>query len=95
LEPHFEKVHDIGHKGLKNFALLFSFKLMEKKGLPAFFSTGSCAEFHCKPLKRLLSLYIKETSGKDVHLSDGSKLFCYVSSFWCNNILVQTGVCKI
>jgi hypothetical protein len=48
---------------------------MEKKGLPAFFSTGSCAEFHCKPLKRLLSLYIKETSGKDVHLSDGSKLF--------------------
>jgi hypothetical protein len=33
LEPHFEKVHDIGHKGLKNFALLFSFKLMEKKGI--------------------------------------------------------------
>ena len=119
LEPHFEKVHDIGQKGLKNFALLISFKLMEKKGLPAFFSTGSCAEFHFKPLKRLLSLYIKETSGKDVDLSDGSKLYealqkkhlycwsllwyensklfswCYVSSFWCNNILVQTGVCKI
>jgi hypothetical protein len=32
------------------------------------FTTGSCAEFYFKPLKRLLSMYIKETTGKNVKL---------------------------
>ena len=41
-----------------------------KKGLPASFTTGSCAEYHFKPLRRLLSIYIKETTGKDQDLSN-------------------------
>ena len=62
-------------KRAKELCTLIQFQINGKKGLPAFLSTGSCAEFHFKPLKRLLSLYIKETSGKDVDLSDGSKLY--------------------
>ena len=48
---------------------------MRKNGLPSFFTTSSCAEYHFKPLRRLLSMYAKETTGIDVDLSDRSKLF--------------------
>ena len=54
---------------------LIQFQINKKKGLPAFFTTGSCAEYHFKPLRRLLSIYIKETTGKDPDLSNNSKLF--------------------
>jgi hypothetical protein len=43
--------------------------------LLSYFTTGSCAEYHFKPLKRLLHLYIKETSGKDVDLNNHNNLF--------------------
>jgi hypothetical protein len=49
---------------------LIQFKINEGHGLPSFFTTGSCAEFYFKPLKRLLSMYIKETTGKNVNLDD-------------------------
>jgi hypothetical protein len=35
-----------------------------------FFKTGSCAEFYFKPLKRILSIYIKETTGTEINLED-------------------------
>ena len=37
---------------------LIQFKINEGCGIPSFFTTGSCAEFHFKPLKRLLTNYI-------------------------------------
>ncbi|CAC5388042.1 unnamed protein product [Mytilus coruscus] len=59
----------------KELRALIQYQINDKKGLPAFFTTGSCAEYHFKPLRRLLSIYLKETSGTDVDLSDRSKLF--------------------
>ncbi|CAG2185621.1 unnamed protein product [Mytilus edulis] len=59
----------------KELRALIQYQINDKKGLPAFFTTGSCAEYHFKPLRRLLSLYLKETSGTDIDLSDRSKLF--------------------
>lgn len=44
-------------------------------GLPSFFTTGSCAEFHFKPLRRLLSIYVEETTGSSVDLNDKNILF--------------------
>ena len=40
-----------------------------------FFTTGSCAEFYFKPLGRLLTLYIKETTGLDIDLTNKSYMF--------------------
>ena len=40
-----------------------------------FFTTGSCAEFYLKPLKRILSIYIKETTGTEINLEDPNILF--------------------
>ena len=40
---------------------LIDYQVYEKKGLPAFFATGSCAEFHWKPLRELLRKYIQLT----------------------------------
>ena len=54
---------------------LVQFKINEGCGLPSFFTTGSCAEFHFKPLKRLLSNYILKTTGQIVDLTDRSTLF--------------------
>jgi hypothetical protein len=59
----------------KDLRALIQYKINEGQGLPAFFTTGSCAEFHFKPLKRLLTLYIKETTGFDAQLDDRTKLF--------------------
>lgn len=50
---------------------LVQFKINEGNDLPSFFfTTGSCAEFHFKPLKRLLSMYISQTTGSSVDLND-------------------------
>ena len=54
---------------------LIQYKINEGDGLPSYFSTGSCAEFHFKPLHRLLSLYSEAATGKAVDLSDRSALF--------------------
>lgn len=59
----------------KELRSLVQFKINEGKGLPSFFTTGSCAEFHFKPLKRLLSMYISKTTGSSVDLNDKNILF--------------------
>lgn len=41
----------------KELRSLVQYKINEGMGLPSFFTTGSCAEFHFKPLRRLLSMY--------------------------------------
>ena len=40
-----------------------------------FFTTGSCADYHFKPLHRLLQLYTKQSTGQDVDLQNRSTLF--------------------
>jgi signal recognition particle subunit SEC65 len=54
---------------------LIQFQINEGNGLPSFFTTGSCAEYHFKPLRRLLAMYVKDTSGSDVDLTDRKQLF--------------------
>jgi hypothetical protein len=54
---------------------LIQYQINEKQGLPSFFTTGSCAEYHFKPLRKLLSKYIYETSGKEIDFSNRSDLF--------------------
>ena len=44
----------------------------EKRGLPSFFMTGSCAEFYFPPLRRLLEEYILQTKGEEVNLAEDS-----------------------
>ena len=48
----------------------------EKKGLPSFFMTGSCAMFYFPPLRRLLEQYILLSTGKEVNLAEDSNA-CY------------------
>ena len=62
----------------KDLRALIQFKINEGHGLPPFFTTGSCAEFYFKPLQRLLSMYIKETTGKNVNLDDHNQMFTAV-----------------
>jgi hypothetical protein len=62
----------------KDLRALIQFKINEGHGLPSFFTTGSCAEFYFKPLQRLLSMYIKETTGKNVNLDDHNQMFTAV-----------------
>ena len=59
----------------KELRALIKFKIQEESGLPSFFTTGSCAEFHFKPLKRLLQLYIHDTTNKKTDLSNRSEMF--------------------
>ena len=54
---------------------LVQYKINQGEGLPSYFSTGSCAEFYFKPLHRLLSMYVKATTGKFVDLSNKGLLF--------------------
>ena len=51
------------------------FKINGGCGLPSVLTTGSCAELHFKPLKRLLSNYIIKTTNQIVDLTDKSTLF--------------------
>ena len=59
----------------KELRSLIQFQINEGKGLPSFFTTGSCAEYHFKPLRRLLEMYVLETTGSAVDLSDRNNLF--------------------
>ena len=59
----------------KELRALVQFKINEGSGLPSFFTTGSCAEYHFKPLKRLLTTYIKDSTNKDVDLDNRATLF--------------------
>ncbi|CAH3141297.1 unnamed protein product [Porites lobata] len=51
---------------------LVEFMVNEKRGLPSFFMTGSCAEFYFPPLRRLLEEYILQTKGEEVNLAEDS-----------------------
>ena len=62
----------------KDLRALIQFKINEGHGLPSFFTTGSCTEFYFKSLKRLLSMYIKETTEKNVNLDDHNQMFTAV-----------------
>ena len=61
----------------KELRSLLQFAINEGNGLPSFFTTGSCAEYHFKPLRRLLEMYTADTSrsGADVDLSNHNTLF--------------------
>ena len=59
----------------KELRSLIQFKINEGSGLPSFFATASCAEFHFKPLRRLLANYALETSGEVVDFTSHSNLF--------------------
>lgn len=54
---------------------MIQYQINEKRGLPSFFTTGSCAEYNFKPLKRLLNIYIKQTTGTELNLSDHNIMF--------------------
>lgn len=62
----------------KELRALIQFKINEGHGLLSFFTTGSSAEFYFKPLKRLLYMYIKKTTGKNVNLDDHNQMFTAV-----------------
>jgi hypothetical protein len=50
-------------------------KINEERGIPSFFTTASCAEYHFRPLKRLLNIYIKQTTSRALNLSDHNIMF--------------------
>ena len=54
---------------------LENFQINQGHGLPSFFTTGSCAEYHFKPLRRLLTIYLKQTSGEDLDPNDKNTYF--------------------
>ena len=47
---------------------LVQYQIQQGKGLPSFCTTGSCAEFHFKLLRRLLQIYTKHTTGQEINL---------------------------
>ena len=59
----------------KELRSLIQYQINDGNGLPSFFTTGSCAEYHFKPLRRLLELYSVATSGQSVDLSNRNTLF--------------------
>ena len=59
----------------KEMRALTQFQINKGAGLPTFFTTGSCAEYHFKPLKRLIGLYLFAITGEMPDLEDRTKLF--------------------
>ena len=59
----------------KELRSLVQYNINEGCGLPSYSCTGSCAEFYCKLLRRLLTNYIKSTKGIEIDLNEKSKLF--------------------
>ena len=47
------------HRRRRELRASVEFIVNEKRGLPSFFMTGSCAEFYFPPLRRLLEQYIR------------------------------------
>ncbi|CAH3045001.1 unnamed protein product [Porites lobata] len=60
------------HQRRTELRALVEFMVNEKRGLPSFFMTGSCAEFYFPPLRRLLEEYILQTKGEEVNLAEDS-----------------------
>ena len=59
----------------KELRSLIQYEINSENGLPSFFTTGSCAEYHFKPLRRLLHNYIFLTTGTEPDLQDKNVLF--------------------
>ena len=59
----------------KEVRSLEEYLINEGKGLPSIFCTGSCAEFHFKPLRRLLGMYVKLTENKHIDLDNHNNLY--------------------
>ena len=53
------------HQRHRELRALVEFMVNEKRGLPSFFMTGSCAEFYFPPLRRLLEEYIVQIKGEE------------------------------
>ncbi|CAH3017279.1 unnamed protein product [Porites evermanni] len=60
------------HQRCRELRALVEFMVNEKRGLPSFCMTGSCAEFYFPPLRRLLEEYILQTKGEEVNLAEDS-----------------------
>ena len=60
------------HQRRRELRAMVEFMVNEKRGLPSFFMTGSCAEFYFPPLRRLLEQYILQTTGEEVNLAEDS-----------------------
>jgi hypothetical protein len=45
---------------------LIQFNIDQGLGLPSIFTTGSCAEYYFKPLRKLLNSYLQSSSGKTI-----------------------------
>ena len=60
------------HQRRRELRALVEFMVNEKRGLPSFFMTGSCAEFYFPPLRRLLEQYILQTMRVEVNLAEDS-----------------------
>ena len=45
---------------------MIQYQINEGHGLPAFFATGSCAEYHWKPLRRLLDTFLQMTGSSEI-----------------------------
>ena len=45
----------------RELSALLQYNIMQEKGLPSFFCTGSCAEYYFKPLRRLLQQYTNKS----------------------------------
>ena len=50
----------------KELSSLIQFMINQEKGLPSFFTTGSCAEYYFKPLTKLLREYLQDTADKSI-----------------------------
>ena len=59
----------------KEIHSLIEYQIHNGNGLPSIFATGSCAEYHWKPLRRLLKIYLQETTGTDVDINDKNILY--------------------
>ncbi|XP_021372501.1 uncharacterized protein LOC110462720 [Mizuhopecten yessoensis] len=59
----------------KELRSLMKYKINEGSGLPSFFTTGSCAEFHFPSLRRFLSIYVRETTGYEPDLTNRNTVF--------------------
>ena len=46
------------------------YKIQQGRGLPSYFTTGSCAEFYKTLLKNLFANYFMFTTGKEVNLDN-------------------------
>ena len=59
----------------KELRALIQFKVNNGGGLPSYFATAICAEFYFKPLRRLLSIYLKQANGTDIDLNNKTQIF--------------------